>query len=534
MVELLRPPRSEQFCRQAAYILLYAQASLTFGAVAIVPTPLWLVHALVLLALTGVVFFRIWKRPEPAALLLLGLSALATLTFALTHALWGWWVWSLALTVFAALRLKALPAILLLVLMDALSCLLLPPLFLPVPSLNGLIFLWIQISVWGILSLLSRQSSSIQENRQLAQQKLLETLIDLIPIPLFYKTKTGKFSSANLSFCVVLDIAKEQLPNKSNSEALGSQNGPIFDKIDLDLQSRESMAAEEVELLHADGTLHSFILYVLQFEVPENEELGFLGVMIDITSRKEREQKLEDLNATKDKLFSIISHDLRGPVGKIKQLLDIWVDDQKLFEPSAWDQIFQDMRRSSEGLLQLLENLLSWARLQKGDATPRLSTFPLDPLVKEVFTLFQLMARDKSISLKAELHLSTQIYSDKAMLATILRNLIHNALKFTRPGGQITVTGREISGGAELSVTDTGVGISKENLERLRSQSETFTTLGTAKEQGQGLGLTVCFDMARQLGTRLHIESLPGVGTTFRLPLMLPELDDQNLPLLEE
>ncbi|NNM54276.1 MAG: PAS domain S-box protein [Spirochaetales bacterium] len=527
-MKLLRPPRSEQFCRQAAYLLLYAEASLTLGALVVVPTPLWALHAVVLLTLAGVTVFRLWKHPEPAAFLLLGLSAVVTLVFAGAHALWGWWVWALALTVFAVFRLTVFPAALLLLGIDLLSGILLPAF-----DRQGLIFLWVQVSVWATLTVLSRQNSSVQETRQQAQQKLLETLIDLIPIPLFYKTKTGKFFSANLSFGVVLDVAKDQLTLKTNTEALGPQNGATFDKIDLDLLSRESMAAEEIELLHADGTLHSFILYVLQFEVPENEDIGFLGVLIDITSRKEREQKLEDLNATKDKLFSIISHDLRGPVSKIKQLLDIWVDDQKLFDPPAWDQIFQDMRRSSESLLQLLENLLSWARLQKGDTAPRLTTFPLDPLVKEVFTLFQLMARDKAITLKAELHLNTQIHSDKTMLATILRNLVHNALKFTRPGGQITVTGREISGGAELSVTDTGVGISKENLERLRAQNGTFTTTGTAREQGQGLGLTVCFDMARQLGATLQIESLEGVGTTFRLPLMVPELEDLSVPLLE-
>ena len=88
-MKLLRPPRSEQFCRQAAYLLLYAEASLTVGSLVVVPTTLWILHAVVLLTLAGVTVFRLWKRPAPAAFLLLGLSAVVTLVFAEAHALWG-------------------------------------------------------------------------------------------------------------------------------------------------------------------------------------------------------------------------------------------------------------------------------------------------------------------------------------------------------------------------------------------------------------------------------------------------------------
>jgi signal transduction histidine kinase len=247
-------------------------------------------------------------------------------------------------------------------------------------------------------------------------------------------------------------------------------------------------------------------------------------VLIDISERKQKEQKLVQLNETKDQLFSIISHDLRGPVGKIKQLLDIYVDDQGIFDRATWDQVFQDMRKSSDSLFQLLENLLSWVRSQRGDTDAVFELFALEPLVNDVFSLQKLIANDKKIQLVHDLHLTGPVLSDKQTLSTIIRNLVNNAVKFTKQGGTVTVRAGESDDELFISVEDTGVGMDAETLAKIFQRRERVSTYGTGKERGQGIGLGLCLDLIQAIGGTLTAESQVDVGTKIHLHLPTPEL----------
>jgi signal transduction histidine kinase len=308
-----------------------------------------------------------------------------------------------------------------------------------------------------------------------------------------------------------------------NEDFLRPENAATLAKIELDVLARDSMAVEETTLVHADGQPHSFVVYLMPF-IEDQVPQGFIGVLIDVTERKKRESKLVELNATKDQLFSIISHDLRGPVGKLKQLLDIYIDDPSIFDKATWDQVFHDMRRSADSLFQLLENLLSWARAQQRNEKVRYESISLDPLVIDVFSILKLLATEKRVSLEMDLHLEGPILTDRHVLSTILRNLVHNALKFTNPGGKITVTAVENVDDLWIEVKDNGVGMSEETRKRIFENRERLTTFGTAKERGQGIGLGLCQDLARTLGAHLEVQSEVGVGTAIRLHLPTPEL----------
>lgn len=372
------------------------------------------------------------------------------------------------------------------------------------------------------LRLLAQTKDS--EVRWADQAKFLETLMDIIPFPLFHKGTDGRYITANDAFRVVFDVQSDAVMGQKNEAFLRPENARTLAKIELDVLARDSMAVEEAVLIHADGQPHNFIVYLVPFVDGAQSAHGSIGVLIDITERKLREGKLVQLNATKDQLFSIISHDLRGPVGKLKQLLDIYIDDPGIFDKTTWDQVFHDMRRSTDSLFQLLENLLSWARAQQGNTNVNYEAIPLDPLVADVFAVLKLLANDKKITLESNIQVNGPLLTDRHTLSTILRNLVHNALKFTMPGGKITVTANETVTDLWIEVRDTGVGMSEETLKRIFEKNERLSTYGTGKERGQGIGLGLCKDLAETLGAHLEAESQVGNGTRIRLHLPTQEL----------
>ncbi len=372
------------------------------------------------------------------------------------------------------------------------------------------------------LSLLSQAKDS--EARWADQARFLETLMDVIPFPLYHKGSDGRYISANASFRVVFEVQKDKVAGQKNEAFLRPENAKTLAKIELDLLARDSMAVEETRLIHADGLPHNFIVYLMPFVDAGQKPLGSIGVLIDITERKHREETLVQLNATKDQLFSIISHDLRGPVGKLKQLLDIYMDDPGIFDKATWEQVFHDMRRSTDSLFQLLENLLSWARSQQNHDNIRYESVALEPIVSDVFSVLKLVASEKKVDLVADIRLAGPLLTDRHALSTILRNLVHNALKFSLPGGKIVVTADETPAELWIEVKDQGIGMSPDTLHRIFEKKERLTSFGTAKEKGQGIGIGLCQDLAASLGAHLVVQSRIGEGTTIRLDLPTPEL----------
>jgi len=462
----------------------------------------------------------LWHLFFPAGFLILrgerwGLVALAAdMALAAVHAVWF-------LPEFSFLSGRELPPALWIVGWEMAACLVFI-LFLLFLRLMRKTLSTYQQERGQTMNLLTQTQDS--EARWASQARFLETLMDVIPFPLFHKGTDGRYLTANASFRVVFDVQKDQMAGQKNEAFLRPENARTLAKIELDLMARDSMAVEEATLIHADGQPHSFVVYLMPFLDDNQKPGGHIGVLIDISERKEREGKLLQLNATKDQLFSIISHDLRGPVGKLKQLLDIYLDDPGIFDKATWDQVFHDMRRSADGLFQLLENLLSWSRAQQGHDNVRYESIPLEPLVGDIFSVLKLLASDKRVSLEMNLKLEGPILTDRHALSTILRNLVHNALKFSNPGGKITVSAEESIDDLWIEVRDTGVGMSDETVKRIFEKRERVTTFGTGKEKGQGIGLGLCQDLAAGLGAHLEAKSQQGVGTAIRLHLPTPEL----------
>jgi two-component system, sensor histidine kinase and response regulator len=214
-------------------------------------------------------------------------------------------------------------------------------------------------------------------------------------------------------------------------------------------------------------------------------------------------------NRQKDKLFSIIAHDLRGPLNSLKGLMDL-LKDGRLSEEEI-NTIMSEFRRNVDQSAELVSNLLVWASSQLDGIAANPVALPLKPLVQEILALFSHQARQKNILLREEVSPAVGVVADKDMLQVVIRNLVSNAVKFCRPGDSVTVSCTPSGSEVEICVTDTGVGLKEDALDKIR-RKESFTSYGTAKEKGTGLGMLLCREFAEANRGSFRIESEWGKG----------------------
>ncbi len=227
-----------------------------------------------------------------------------------------------------------------------------------------------------------------------------------------------------------------------------------------------------------------------------------------------RNKELKALNNTKDKLFSIISHDLRGPVGNIKSVLEMLNKKENL---KGEDKALLELAtKASFSAYVLVENLLSWAQVQTGQLAFYPRNANINALITVITELLQLTAKNKNINITFEPKEPLIAYIDEQMFNTVIRNLISNAIKFTEENGRIEIKTKYINNDLiEIAVIDNGIGISEEDISKIFSPEEHFSNYGTKKEKGTGLGLELCQGFINKNGGELSIESEVGKGSTF-------------------
>jgi signal transduction histidine kinase len=230
---------------------------------------------------------------------------------------------------------------------------------------------------------------------------------------------------------------------------------------------------------------------------------------------KQREQELNQSNQTKDRLLKIIAHDLRNPFVALVNLTDLLLVDFDHLDSQKKKDYIHHIHGAAKNTHDLLENLLNWSTLQSNGLQPHPMEIDLRPLVDKNLALHGEAARYKGITLQSDIGPGTQVYADANMLNTIIRNLISNAIKFTASGGQVAITSKTLASLEEITVSDTGTGIDKGDMEKLFHDSFGMTRPGTAQELGTGLGLTLCRELVQELGGTIRAESTPGKGSRF-------------------
>jgi two-component system sensor histidine kinase/response regulator len=229
--------------------------------------------------------------------------------------------------------------------------------------------------------------------------------------------------------------------------------------------------------------------------------------------------ELQRLNASKDKFFSIIARDLRSPFTGLLDMTNSIVKNIGQFSQEEIKEHVASLRDSAETVHDLIENLLAWSQLQQGMAEYHPAQISLTQLVEENKLVFASNATEKRLTLKNQVPKEIVAYADQLMLDMIIRNLISNAMKFSYPGGIITIVAHQNGSVIELMVSDRGIGIEEEDLPKLFHIDRKLVTEGTAGEKGTGLGLVVSKALIEKHGGEILIESEVGRGTTCTLRL---------------
>jgi len=233
-----------------------------------------------------------------------------------------------------------------------------------------------------------------------------------------------------------------------------------------------------------------------------------------------QKEELKQANAAKDKFFSIISHDLGNLFNTLIGFSSLLVTQNKQLSALQKEDSIQRLLRVSQKGYSLLRNLLEWSRSQTGTIASKPATLNLKEIAAENIELLSSNAKAKSIKLFSSVSDTNTVFADKNMLDTVIRNLLSNAIKFTSANGQVEIASKEKDSEINILISDTGVGIKPEDIDKLFRIDVSHTTIGTGEEKGTGLGLILCKDFVEKNGGTLWVESEIGKGSSFciRLP----------------
>lgn len=373
-------------------------------------------------------------------------------------------------------------------------------------------------------------SQDITEQKEIEEalrksEERFATAFQLNPFPTaITRLSDGKILAANEQSIKVFGYDYQQLIGSTTFQL------QIWDNID----DRNSL----IERLQQEGTLQQVETKfrrktgeiwpaMISLEIVElDQETCILWIMQDITERKREQEEikkyskeLENLNANKDKFFSIIAHDLRSPLNGVIGSADVLAHHIHHLNREEVCQLAENIYTSSLHLKRLLNNLFDWASVQTGEIKFNPCQLVLCQLVAEVVDLLRANAQEKNIQITYTIPQECLVYADQNMLHTILRNLVSNAIKFTSQGGFITLLTEEMNGQVIVQVRDTGVGMSSEVMEKIFRIDTKHSTQGTNGERGTGLGLAICKEFVEKHGGKIEVQSQIGQGTCFQFGL---------------
>ena len=406
---------------------------------------------------------------------------------------------------------------------------------------------WVEVSVRALGNNLGKKIGYIGSSRDITKRKMAEkamlksmnrfdSLLARVPVGIYVvwirADGSMDFDYVSDRWCDIHQVTRE--------EALAdiSQVHKFIHKDDLEgFIQRNEKAAKELKRFVWEGRFinHDEVRWVRLESIPvsfDNGDSQWFGATQDITRRKEVEKallkseiKLRELNAQKDKFFSIIAHDLRNPFSAIMGLSDLLLSQVSQKDYNDVDEYAALIKQSSHQAMDLLKNLLDWSRAQTGRMDFNPEHFELVDLIEENKKFFEVIANQKNISIKTIVPTSIIVFADKQMVSTVFRNLISNAIKFTRQGGEIKISAEKDADEILISVSDNGIGIPTNRLEKLFRIDESSSTYGTENEKGTGLGLILCKEFIETHGGKIWAESEEQKSSTFYFTLFSNEKD---------
>ncbi len=396
------------------------------------------------------------------------------------------------------------------------------------------------------------ENIEIEVNKYFQDQFLLKVLMENTHDSIYFKDLESRF----------IKVSKETIRKfnvKSEKELIGKRDEDFFEP-----QHALEAKRDEQEIIKTGKSIVNKIeletwpdgrrTWVTTSKVPLKDNdgniIGTFGITRDITDLKEAENKikqyirelefnkslveekadeleklnkklsssetkLKQLNANKDKFFSIISHDLRSPFSSLLGFADFIKSEIDELDKEEIKQYLNTLSKSAQGIYKLLDNLLHWSSLQTGRLEYNPEKLDLKELILNIVSLYKSKALEKEISLIKNINGETYVYADNNMIDTVIRNLINNSIKFTEKGGEIVLKTISKDDKIVVSISDNGVGISSDDLNKLFKIEEHFSNFGTSNESGTGLGLILCKEFIEKNGGKIWVQSKEGEGTTF-------------------
>lgn len=362
----------------------------------------------------------------------------------------------------------------------------------------------------------------------------LNAIFDYAPIGICIFADDGKIEKANnylkeillqyadadfeniLDF--VLDEDRDEIANSLAKSLLNNNTNTT----ELRLQAQNGM------IIYAEISYSPVIS-------PNTHKSMNLAIIKDITDRKiynetllRSERKLRDANYAKDRFFSIIAHDLRGPIGNYREVFKLLSTKREIFSEQEKANLMGELYKSADHTFTLLENLLQWTRSQKNELQIMPNYYSIFEIATNTINTLSALVESKKLTIENDVKLEHTGYFDINMISTVLRNLLSNAIKFSHRNSKILITSAIDNDLLSVTVKDFGVGIPAKKLERLFDPKEMSSTLGTAKEKGTGLGLVLCKNFVELNHGSIWVQSKENEGTSFTFTLPLENSLQEN------
>lgn len=373
---------------------------------------------------------------------------------------------------------------------------------------------------------LAIQRKKIHQETIISKQ-ILRNVLDNIPINVFWKDTDSNFLGVNAN-------SLEEMSLEHEREVIGKSDFDFYNKKDAE----KYKADEEAIMLSGipklnyqethikNGEVSWYVSNKIPFFDENNQVIGIVGTSEDISERKRIQLEMEKLseelklqNETKNKFFSIISHDLINPIAGIIGFSELLKENSADLAPEKIKSFATIINKSANFTLALLHDLLEWSRVQIGSIEAEKKNFNLSDLLTHNIAGISSLVSSKNISLKANFPKNLSVSADKKMISTITRNLLSNAIKFTPKGGSITISSIEMMVNnkklIETTIADTGIGMSEEKIKNLFKIEHNYRSEGTDKEAGTGLGLVLCNEFIEKNNGTLKVISKENVGSSF-------------------
>ncbi|MFY9152799.1 MAG: PAS domain-containing sensor histidine kinase [Prolixibacteraceae bacterium] len=376
-----------------------------------------------------------------------------------------------------------------------------------------------------------RDRDALKKNEEILQNANLqiETLIENSSSGYLFEDSNRKIIKVNKALCNLLKIPDPDLIIGMYCNGVYNEYSGLFDNPQKFVADIEKLFAENKAVFNEELHLKDGRVFERDFVPIRNSTItGYLWQYRDISIRKMNEKKLQEqtallheLNQTKDKFFTIIAHDLKGPFGSILGITELLVKEYDSLTEEDRIESIRLLDRSSHNTYKLVENLLEWARLQRGNVDVKKEKLFLKDLVNESVEPCLTSAAKKDQTVVINIKENFDVIADENSIKTIIRNLLNNAIKYTPNGGLIHVDAIQNGQLIEVSIQDNGIGMSLAIKEKLFRIEESQSRMGTNNEVGTGLGLILCKDIIAKNGGKIWVESELGKGSifTFSIPL---------------